>query len=156
MRGKIILLIIISFILTADVITKLLIIKNIPLYGHLEILPFLNITHISNPGVAFGMLSQHNNTVIRNLIILVYIIAIVMLIILLINDYSKKLCKYGYTLIIAGAAGNLLDRIRMGHVIDFIDFHIGSIHYPSFNVADSSITIGIGLIIVDVIFFNKR
>jgi len=60
-----------------------------------------------------------------------------------IKDYHRKIAKYGYILIIAGAIGNLIDRIRIGRVIDFIDFHIKDWHYPSFNIADSSITIGI-------------
>jgi len=73
----------------------------------------------------------------------------------LIKDYHRKIAKYGYTLIIAGAIGNLTDRIRIGKVIDFIDFHIKGWHYPSFNIADSSITIGILVILLDFLLYKE-
>lgn len=155
MKTKLLLIFLFSIILIADQVTKLYVVNTIPLYGHIRILSFLNISHIENAGIAFGLLSEFKNLPLQKLLIIIYIVIIALLIYFFIKDYHRKIAKYGYTLIIAGAIGNLIDRIRIGRVIDFIDFHIKDWHYPSFNIADSSITIGIIVILLDFII-NKE
>lgn len=155
MKTKFLLILLFFIILACDQLTKLLIVNYIPLYGQIKIFTFLNLTHIKNTGVAFGLLSEFNKIPLQPILITIYIIAIAILIYFLFKDYHRKLAKYGYTLIIAGATGNLLDRIRIGSVIDFIDFHIKGWHYPSFNIADSSITTGVIIILLDFIIFKE-
>ena len=155
MKTKVLLFLLFFIILACDQLTKLLVLNFIPLYGQMKILIFFNITHIENTGIAFGLLSGINKFSLQPILIVIYIIAIVLLLYFLFKDYHRKLAKYGYTLIIAGATGNLVDRIRLGNVIDFIDFHIKEWHYPSFNIADSSITIGIIIILLDFIIFKE-
>jgi signal peptidase II len=155
MKNKIILPLIFIFILFLDQFTKLFVVKYISPYGHIKVLEFLNISHVENSGVAFGFLSRFSNFPLQLSLIIIYIIAIILLTYFLYKDYHRKLSKYGYILIITGAIGNLIDRIRIGRVIDFIDFHIKGWHYPSFNVADSAITIGIIIILLDYIIFKE-
>jgi signal peptidase II len=154
MKTNFLLFLLFAIILIIDQITKLLIVRFIPIYGQIEVLTFLNIAHIENTGVAFGFLSEVNKIPLQAILIAIYIIAIILLIYFLIKDYRRKLAKYGYTLIITGATGNLIDRIRIGRVIDFIDFHIKGWHYPAFNMADSAITIGIIIILLDFIIYK--
>lgn len=155
MKTKFLLFLLFFIILACDQLTKLLIVNFIPLYGQIKIFTFFNLTHIENTGIAFGLLSEFNKIPLQPILIAIYIIAIIILIYFLFKDYHRKLAKYGYTLIIAGATGNLLDRIRIGSVIDFIDFHIKGWHYPSFNIADSSITIGILVILLDFLLYKE-
>jgi signal peptidase II len=103
-------------------------------------LPFLNIVYVKNTGSAFGMLKSMGNI----FFILFTILALSILIMLFIRDKKNKLI---YSLLIAGAMGNLSDRILYGYVIDFIDLYYRSFHWPAFNVADSSLTTGIILLI---------
>ena len=155
MKTKFLLTLLFLIIYFADQITKIYVVKIIPLYGYIRIFNFLNISHIENTGVAFGFLSDLKNIPIQKILIIIYIFTIILLIYFLIKDYHRKIAKYGYTLIIAGAMGNLTDRIRIGKVIDFIDFHIKGWHYPSFNIADSSITIGILVILLDFLLYKE-
>ncbi len=106
-----------------------------------------NITYVQNTGVAFGILSAFSSPVKVLLLCLVAgIAAIVVIIYSLRNDTRNRLLQGALALVLAGALGNLFDRIRYGYVIDFLEFHARGYYWPSFNVADTSISIGVILL----------
>ena len=134
-----------GLVVAADQITKTLILNYLPLYHSIPVIPgFFNINHIQNPGGAFGFLANQSSQ-LRNIMFLF----ISSLAVCLVFWFYKKtppshpLLASGFALIFGGAIGNLIDRIRFGKVIDFLDFYIGNLHWPAFNIADSAISIGI-------------
>ncbi len=137
-----------------DQIVKALIVSTVPVYQSISVIPgFFNLTHIYNPGGAFGFLSGSSSE-LRHLFFLVSSFVAMGLILYL---YAKTppgqgLLAFGLSLIMGGAIGNIIDRIRIGKVIDFLDVYIMDLHWPAFNVADSAITIGIGLFVYHLLF----
>ncbi len=113
---------------------------------------FLNLQLIWNEGIAFGLLSFEND-LYYNSITFVIIIVILILLFLIKNDDQYS---YFYSIIVGGALGNLIDRIRYSSVPDFIDFHIYNFHWFVFNIADIFISLGVICLIVAEIFFNKN
>ena len=113
---------------------------------------FLNLQLIWNEGIAFGLLSFENN-LYYNSITFVIIIVILILLFLIKNDDQYS---YFYSIIVGGALGNLIDRIRYSSVPDFIDFHISNFHWFVFNIADIFVSLGVICLIVAEIFFNKN
>ena len=113
---------------------------------------FLNIQLIWNEGIAFGLLSFEND-LYYNSITFVIIIVISILLFLIKNDDQYS---YFYSIIVGGALGNLIDRIRYSSVPDFIDFHISNFHWFVFNIADIFVSLGVICLIVAEIFFNKN
>ena len=113
---------------------------------------FLNLQLIWNEGIAFGLLSFENN-LYYNSITFVIIVVILILFFLIKNDDQYS---YFYSIIIGGALGNLVDRIRYSSVPDFIDFHISNFHWFVFNIADIFVSLGVICLIVAEIFFNKN
>lgn len=146
-----------ALIIVSDQITKALILKYLPLYNNIPIIPgFFNITHIQNPGGAFGFLANQGPGV-RNLVFL-FVSSLAVGLILYFYKTTPAGDKWMTTalaLIFGGAAGNLIDRIRFGKVVDFLDVYIRHLHWPAFNVADSAITIGIALFIFQMLFKNE-
>lgn len=131
-----------SAVVLLDYFTKLIIVKNIRLYEYIDVLPFLRIVHVENKGAAFGLFAQFGNKVF----ILISLCAIICIVIYLIRiPLGTEL--YALTLILGGATGNLIDRLKTGKVIDFIDLFVMDWHWPAFNVADSALTVGITLFI---------
>jgi len=146
-----------SIILFLDQLTKFLVRTGMNLYDSIPVIKgFFNITYILNPGVAFGLFSHVNHDISRVFFIIISLIASAVVFYLLITEINFKFRSYAYTLIIAGAIGNLVDRLIVGQVVDFLDFNIGRYHYPAFNVADSAVTIGLTILAIDLIFFNKE
>ncbi|MBZ0156156.1 MAG: signal peptidase II [Alphaproteobacteria bacterium] len=123
-----------------DQITKQLIIHHIGPFDTLRVAPFFNIIYAENTGSAFGMFKSLGNS----FFIAVALGALIAVSVLLVRDGENRLL---YSLVLGGAAGNLADRIRYGYVVDFLDLHIGSHHWPTFNVADSALTLGILLLL---------
>ena len=113
---------------------------------------FLNFQLIWNEGIAFGLLSFEND-LYYNSITFVIIIVISILLFLIKNDDQYS---YFYSMIVGGALGNLIDRIRYSSVPDFIDFHISNFHWFVFNIADIFVSLGVICLIVAEIFFNKN
>ena len=113
---------------------------------------FLNLQLIWNEGIAFGLLSFEND-LYYNSITFVIIIVISILLFLIKNDDQYS---YFYSIIVGGALGNLIDRIRYSSVPDFIDFHISNFHWFVFNIADIFVSLGVICLIVAEIFFNKN
>ncbi|WP_321492938.1 signal peptidase II [uncultured Desulfobacter sp.] len=143
-------------VLVLDQITKWLIIKHVPLYSHIRVIDhFFDITHILNPGGAFGFFAEQSPG-IRKFIFLFLSSGVALFVLWLYRKTAEEhiFLSYGLALIFGGAIGNLIDRFRFGKVVDFLEFYIGSFHWPAFNVADSAISIGMGILIYHVIF-NK-
>ncbi|MBU1344985.1 MAG: signal peptidase II [Proteobacteria bacterium] len=140
----------------ADQITKYSIKLNLALYDNIVVIEkFFNITHILNPGGAFGFFATQSLEVRK--IVFLFMSSIVALFVLWFYKRCAKsvvFLSYGLALIFGGAIGNLIDRFRYGKVVDFLDFYIGSAHWPAFNVADSAISIGMGILIYHILF-NK-
>ena len=116
---------------------------------------FFNLTYVRNPGAAFGFLATGSLEVRQFMFLFLPVLACIWLVVLIWKtrkDKSILLCL-AYSLILAGAIGNLIDRFSMGYVVDFLDFYYGKNHFPAFNVADSSITIAAFFLIYD--FFRE-
>lgn len=132
-----------STIIVLDFITKKIILATVRLHESIDVLPFLRIVHVENPGAAFGSFTGLGN----NIFIIISIIAIIFILVYL-SKIHQKLEFISLSLVLGGAVGNLLDRMQIGKVIDFIDFYVGSWHWPAFNVADSALTVGIVLFLI--------
>lgn len=124
--------------------TKYIVMKNLNLYQVMSVLPFFNLVYYRNIGSAFGMLKGLGNP----FFILISAAAIVAITVMIIKDSGSRT---GLSLILGGAAGNLTDRIMHGYVVDFLEVYAGNFYWPAFNVADSALTIGIMLLILDAI-----
>lgn len=112
-----------------------------------EPLSFFNIILVWNNGVSFSMLA--NNTLLGRFVLIGLSLAITTYIALLLKKEKNSINRFAFTIIIAGALGNIFDRLRYGAVIDFLDFHLGKYHYPAFNLADMYICFGVFLIILN-------
>ncbi|HSB30651.1 MAG TPA: signal peptidase II [Candidatus Sulfobium mesophilum] len=124
--------------------TKYIVMKNLNLYQVMSVLPFFNLVYYRNIGSAFGMFKGLGNP----FFILISAAAIVAITVMIIKDSGSRT---GLSLILGGAAGNLTDRIMHGYVVDFLEVYAGNFYWPAFNVADSALTIGIMLLILDAI-----
>ncbi len=142
-------LIITLLTVAADQITKALILEYIRYYETIRLLPFFQIVNVKNTGAAFGLFRSLGNT----FFIILSIIAIIFIIYLLLRDDADPL---PLSLILGGAIGNLIDRIWLGYVVDFLDFHIGEHHWPAFNLADSALTVGIGLLFLRMLLSGQK
>ena len=147
-----------AFIILLDQITKAVILSRFALHESYPVVRgFFNLVYVTNPGAAFGFLAGASDT-FRSF----FFIGITALVMTMIVYYVLKSTAdmrghvVSLTLIFAGAAGNLIDRIRFGAVVDFLDFYIHTWHWPAFNVADSSITIGAVLMIWGMIIDRKQ
>lgn len=151
-KFNIIKIFIIIFLVFFDQITKLFIENNFSLFESLYINNFFSITFVVNYGFAFGFLNNPNsNQVIISILILFIILYISYL--MLVNN--NKIISLSFTVIIAGAIGNLFDRISRGYVVDFLDFNISNYHWPAFNLADSYISIGFIAIMISILLGKK-
>ena len=105
-----------------------------------------------NRGAAWGIFSNLPDAYRVLFFVIISAIAIVAIIVIYHKSYENKLLRWALTLILGGAIGNLIDRVRLGFVIDFIDWHYLDVyHWPTFNVADVAISVGVGLLILDMI-----
>lgn len=141
-----------------DQATKLLISSTLPVYGSRTVVPhFLDIVHVHNAGVAFGLLNSLDDPrrgILSTALAVVALIGIAY--------YARhigreeRLARAGLSLILGGAVGNLIDRVRQGYVVDFVDVYWGDWHFWAFNAADAAISIGAGLVFIEVLFFNRH
>ena len=145
---------VISAVIVLDQLTKLWIMKVLPLYSQKIIIPgFFNIVHVTNTGAAFGILAGEKAMWRQVFFITVAVIALVVICIAYRQIKSQGLLFVTAIGFIAGGAiGNLIDRLRFGAVVDFLDFYVQTHHWPAFNIADSAILVGVGLFIVGSIF----
>ena len=146
-------LIIGSTVIVLDQITKALVENLMHLYQSIEIIPsFAHLTYLKNTGAAFGVLAGARSPLRLVFFVVISSVAIGCVVYLLKNlRQGRTSLIASLSLILGGAVGNLIDRLRMGEVIDFIDLHWHHLHWPAFNVADSSITIGVILLFIQMI-----
>ena len=136
-----------------DQVTKALVINFFNIYDSVALLPMINLTFVVNYGFAFGLL---NNPSLNQILVSLVILAIIIYFLYLLIKTQDKIFQLTLTLILAGALGNFIDRIFRGFVIDFIDIYIGKYHWPAFNIADSSITVGFVVLMINILFLNKK
>ncbi len=136
-------------VLLVDQISKWWVLGNMALHQSMPVIPGLfNITSVRNPGAAFGLFSSFGAGVRIAFLAGVSILAVVLLVVYYLKSRPRDgLPRFAAALVIGGAIGNLIDRIRFGEVVDFLDVYIGRHHWPAFNVADSAITVGITLFV---------
>ena len=137
-------------ILILDQATKLYVDTAFRLHESVPVIPgFFHLTYVRNKGAAFGILAD--SAVRIPFFIGISIVAMIGILWYLqrISD-NRKLARFALALVFSGALGNLIDRIRLGEVIDFLDVFWRSYHWPAFNVADSAITVGVTLLLIDM------
>jgi len=147
------LLIIAGTVALLDQVTKALVLHYLPLYSSTPIIPgFFNLTHIQNPGVAFGLFSAQSSTIQTAVFLFASALAAgVILYLYATTPGTHRFLAFGFALIFGGAIGNMVDRFRFGRVVDFLDVYLGNLHWPAFNIADSAVTIGIGIFIYHLV-----
>jgi signal peptidase II len=145
-------LILAAIVIVLDIWTKALVLARIELHEAVPVIPnFFQIVHVRNTGAAFGIGANAGSRIVPMLLnagaIAVFCVVVVYALRSSIND---RLLQTGLHLILGGAVGNLLDRFRLGYVVDFLDVYVGDHHWPAFNIADSAICIGIALLFLDM------
>jgi signal peptidase II len=139
--------------LLLDQISKQLVVKNMDWYDVKPLLPHLNLVHLRNTGAAFSMFSEASPLLFVGIGIAV---SVGILIWMRRNPQGQTLVAIALALIMGGALGNVIDRVTRGHVVDFIDFYVGSWHFAAFNVADSAISVGAALMLLDMLLDSLR
>ena len=142
-------------VVLADQITKWAVLANFAYGERLQITGFLNLVLVYNKGAAFSMFADASGWQTPLLIVFALVAAGIVGYLIVKNPHRRLLCL-GLALILAGAVGNLIDRLRYGHVVDFLDFHAMGWHWPAFNVADSAITIGAVLLILEGLVHQEK
>jgi signal peptidase II len=154
-KKEIIRLVLVSgVIVLADQAAKKWIVMHLALHEYIVVIDnFFHITHVLNPGGAFGFFATQSDLVRK--IVFLFLSSVVALFICWFYSRVARthvVLSYGLALIFSGAVGNLVDRFRYGHVVDFLDFYVGTAHWPAFNVADAAISCGMAVLIYHVVF----
>jgi signal peptidase II len=155
MQNKYIRLLVVGgLVVLFDQLTKLLVIKYLPLYQTVPVVAGLfNLIHIKNPGGAFGLLADLGPGMRTFVFLFISSLAVGLILYFYLKTPSAQTwLAVGFALIFGGAVGNLIDRIRFGVVTDFLDFYISKYHWPAFNIADSAISVGIGIFAYHLLF----
>lgn len=142
-----------AVIVVLDIWTKQIATDSLALYRPVELTSWLNLTLAHNYGAAFSFLSDAGGWQRWLFTGLAAVVTVILVIWLLRLSAKEKLTRAALSLVIGGAAGNLIDRIVNGYVVDFIDVYYRDSHWPAFNLADSAITLGVVLLLVDGFFF---
>lgn len=156
MKAKSLITLIVGLVITVglDQLIKHWVINRLAVGEEIDLLPFLSLYHARNPGIAFSMLSSVSDW---GLIALTFCIICFVIWLWKNAGPEKSLSRFGFLLVIGGAIGNLIDRVRFHYVIDYISFHISDVFsFAIFNLADSFITIGAALIVLDEVLHWKR
>ena len=117
----------------------------------IKVTEWFNYRLVGNKGAAWGIFKDLPDTLRVPFFVVLGAVALAVLLVVYYKSHGQKLLQTALVLICGGAIGNLIDRIQIGYVIDFIDWHIGVHHWPTFNVADISISVGVGLMVIDMI-----
>lgn len=131
----------------ADQLAKHLITARLAVSESVPVIPgFFSLTLVHNRGAAFGMFSDAHHTLRTVFLVSVSVVAVILLAVFFLKSRPHdRMGRVAAVLVMGGAVGNLIDRLRFGQVVDFLDVYVGRYHWPAFNVADSAITIGIAL-----------
>jgi len=148
-RGALIYLWLTALVIALDQITKGAIEHSLGLYQSIIVLPVLDITRAHNTGAAFSFLAGEAGWQRWLFTVLAIGVSVALVLWLKRIDFQARVLAAAVALILGGALGNVIDRLRLGHVIDFIHVHWGEHYFPAFNVADSAITIGAALLLLD-------
>jgi signal peptidase II len=144
-------------IVLADQISKSYIAQHFGEFEHISVLPILDITRMHNVGAAFSFLASASGWQRWLFIGLAVVVSVGIIVWLLrLKSGAHGLLACGLALVLGGALGNLIDRLRLGHVIDFIHFHWNGAYFPAFNVADSAITVGAACLLLDALFEGRQ
>ena len=147
-----------AVVLILDQASKLVIEQGLAEWEKVSVIPdFFNLVHVLNRGAVFGFLNQADTTWQVYFFIAASLAAVAVILYLLrTGQYRDRMMPVGLGLILGGAVGNLFDRVRLGFVIDFLDFYVGKYHWPAFNVADIAITTGTLAVIVSFYIKQKK
>ncbi len=141
-----------GLILLLDQITKFYVDSSMRLHESIPVIQGLfSITYVRNPGAAFGFLADASPLFRSIFFAAVTVLAIILVVHYIWKSKAKEpFLTFALSLILSGAVGNLIDRVRLGEVIDFLDVYIGSTHWPAFNVADSAISVGAVILFIEL------
>lgn len=147
-----------ALIVVLDQATKPLVRAKLELYESATVVPgFLSLTHVRNTGAAFGLLNGISFPFKTPILIGLAIVALASIGIYAMSlPPEQRLSRFGLALILGGAVGNLIDRVRVGYVLDFVDVYWREYHFWAFNVADSAITVGVTIILFDLLLEYRR
>lgn len=141
----------------ADQASKVWAVRNLPPYELREVVPgLLGLVHVRNTGVAFSLLSNLDHRWVHPFLILATVLAMGAVLAYIAYLPYRGAAPVGLGLILGGAIGNLIDRARLGYVVDFLDLYWRNHHWPTFNVADVGITVGVVLLLIDTVFPPKE
>jgi signal peptidase II len=141
----------------ADQASKVWAIRSLPLFEPRVVVPgFFDLVHVRNTGVAFSLLSTLDHRWVHPFLILATVLAMGAVLAYIAYLPCRGTAPVGLGLILGGAIGNLIDRARLGYVVDFIDLHWRGHHWPTFNVADIGISVGVALLVIDMVFSPKE
>jgi signal peptidase II len=142
------------FVVLLDRLSKLAIERNLSLHDSISLIPgFFRLTHVENRGAAFGLFADSpSEWKIAGLVLFSVVALVIVATLLWKNSHSMTSTGVGLSLILGGAIGNLWDRLVSGHVVDFLLFYVGQYQWPAFNVADSAIVVGAGLLVFEILF----
>lgn len=146
--------VIVGLVVLLDQASKAIILSSLPLHQSIPVIPgFFSLTFIFNPGGAFGFLSGQPSS-LRHIFFLGASSVAICFILMLYRKIPRThtLLSAAFALIIGGALGNLIDRIRFEKVVDFLDFYLGKYHWPAFNLADSAISVGMAVFVYHLVF----
>jgi signal peptidase II len=145
-------------VLLLDQWTKHVVQGRLLLHQAAEVIPgFFNLVHVRNTGGAFGIFGGERGGLGSLLFVVISLIAIGSILFFFVKAREdEKTLALSLSLVLSGAIGNLIDRLGYGEVVDFLDFHLFSYHWPAFNIADSAICIGIGLIALELLIRDKK
>ncbi|MBK5968638.1 signal peptidase II [Thiorhodovibrio winogradskyi] len=142
-------------VILLDQLTKWLAERLLPLHEPVALMPMLNLTLMHNEGAAFSLLADAGGWQRWLFAAFALLVTIVLVVWLLRLDARERMTAAALALLIGGAVGNLIDRLRTGRVVDFIDVYYGDWHWPAFNIADSAITIGVALLLIETLRAGK-
>ena len=147
-------LLVAALVLVLDRVSKWIVAKDIAMHDNIKVMGgFFYLTHVENRGAAFSLFADSPSQWKMGMLVVFSIVALMVVLTLLWrNTHTMATTGLGLALILGGALGNLWDRLLTGRVVDFLLFYLGSYAWPAFNVADSAIVVGAGLLVIEVLF----
>lgn len=145
-----------ALVVVLDQVTKIAADAWLIYHDPVPVLPFFNLLLSYNSGAAFSFLSDAGGWQRWFFVVLALGVSVVIAVWMYRLPPNQRWTAMALGLVLGGAIGNVIDRLLYGHVVDFLDFYVGQWHWPTFNVADSAITIGVAILIIDGLFGNGR